>query len=64
MLLFFLLLLLLLLFLLLITCMKIIMFSSTLGSFSTASCTNCGYKVSSDVIKQDIFNQVGCLPCI
>ncbi|XP_065834909.1 NAD-dependent protein deacetylase sirtuin-1-like [Oscarella lobularis] len=28
------------------------------GSFATASCMQCKYKVSSDVIKDDIFNQV------
>ncbi|XP_013066910.2 NAD-dependent protein deacetylase sirtuin-1-like isoform X2 [Biomphalaria glabrata] len=28
------------------------------GSFATASCTVCGYKVDSDAIQEDIFNQV------
>ncbi|KAK0051010.1 NAD-dependent protein deacetylase sirtuin-1-like isoform X1 [Biomphalaria pfeifferi] len=28
------------------------------GSFATASCTVCGYKVESDAIQEDIFNQV------
>ncbi|PIK41034.1 putative NAD-dependent protein deacetylase sirtuin-1 isoform X2 [Apostichopus japonicus] len=28
------------------------------GSFATATCTNCGYKVDAEVIRKEIFNQV------
>ena len=31
---------------------------STVGSFATASCTNCRHKVTADAIREDILNQV------
>ena len=31
---------------------------TSLGSFSTASCTNCKYQVSCEAIREDIFQQV------
>lgn len=31
---------------------------TSLGSFSTASCTNCKYQVSCEAIREDVFQQV------
>lgn len=30
---------------------------SLLGSFATASCTQCGHKVSAEIIRPDVFEQ-------